>query len=150
MSMNQASPSWRTETLIRAATELADVIDEESGLLGEMRTREVGSMQARKVSVAAAYEHAVSELRRYPDPLQRLDHSRIAELRSVAVRLEKTATRNIVALHAATTANQRLAQAVAEAARKHHTDTATYRPDGRLAAGRKTAAPQPLSVNQTL
>ncbi len=150
MSTAQASPAWRTETLIRAAVELADVIDEESGLLGEMRTREVGAIQTRKISVAAAYEQAVSELQGFPDPLQRLDHSRMAELRSIAVRLEETATRNILALHAATTANQRLAQAVAEAARKHHTDTATYRPDGRLSANRKAAAPEPLSVNQTL
>ena len=150
MSMTQASPAWRTDTLIRATTELADIIDEESGLLGEMRTREVGAIQAKKTFVAATYEQAVSDLRRFPDPLQRLDHSRIAELRSAAVRLEKTATRNIVALHAATAANQRLAQAVAEAARKQHAPNGTYRPDGRLGASGNAAAPGPLSIDQTL
>lgn len=150
MSMTQASPSWRTETLIRTTSDLADVIDEESDLLGKMRTSEVGALQAKKISVAAAYEQAVSDLRRFPDPLQRLDHSRIAELRSVATRLEETATRNVLALHAATAANQRLAQAVAEAAQKHHTTNGTYRPDGRLGGSGNAAAPGPLSVNQTL
>ena len=115
-----------------------------------MRTREVGALQAKKTSVAAAYEQAVSDLQRFPDPLQRLDHSRMAELRSVASRLEDTATRNILALHAATVANQRLAQAVAEAARQQHATNGTYRPDGRLGASGKTAAPGPLSVNRTL
>ncbi len=149
--MTQVSPTWRTESLIRATIELADVIDEESGLLDEMRTGEVGDIQVKKASVAAAYEQAVSDLRQFPDPLQKLDHSRIAELRAVATRLEQTATRNILALHAATVANQRLAQAVAEAAQEQQIRAAgTYRPDGRLTNTRKAGASLPLSVNQTL
>lgn len=137
------------ESLLRVASRLIVVLERETEFLSKMQTRAVADMQAEKQQLVENYEQQVRNLMAFPETLREIAPVLRAEFEGVAERFETAMTQNRRALSAATEAQQRLFDAIVEAAETKRSGYRAYSPEGTLPAPGtvRQAGKAPLSIS---
>lgn len=130
MTQSDAAPA-AIGALIATTERLADVLHEETTMLLAMNLRGAAEVQVEKATLAEAYERYVRELKGGGDgvvatmaPRQRV------MLKATAERLAEETVDNERALRAAREVNERVLEAIVEAAREQRTATHSYATKG--------------------
>lgn len=132
------------ESVIRIASRLIALLAQETGLLREMKTRELSGLQEEKTRLVAAYEAQVRELAAFPDAFREIAPVLRDEFAEIAERFEAAMTDNRRALSAAGDAQRRFFDAVVSAAEEKRANFRGYSAAGKVQApGPKRGAPQP-------
>jgi hypothetical protein len=152
VSKTKPDPSAQSmpETLIRAASRLAALMQSEVTLLEDMRAEEIEAQLPDKRAAIKDYRDLLGHLAEQTELLAALDCAAKARLRAAGARLSAATQANARALAAGIEANVRLVRAVALAAHEAHLKGGGYLANGSL--GETVSADQPLAVavNQVL
>ena len=135
------------ESVIRVASRLIAVLEQEVELLRTMKVSALGQIQEEKMRLVASYEEQVSALAAAPDTLRRIAPALQEEFAEIAERFDVAMTENRRALTAANEAQNRFMQSVVKAAEEKRASVQTYAADGGLppAYATKTGS-RPLSL----
>jgi uncharacterized protein YPO0396 len=130
-------------SLIRVASRLVSLMDQETERLRGMRPRDIVALQSEKTALAAAYEDKVRELGANPDALKRVSEALQQEFAEVAARFQAALADNERALHAARRTQERVMQAIVSVVEKDRARRQGYGAAGNGGQARKT---DPLSL----
>lgn len=132
------------ESVIRVASRLIALLEQETGLLRAMKTRELAALQQEKGRLVATYEAQVRELAAFPDAFREVAPVLRDEFAAIAERFEAAMTDNRRALSAAGDAQRRFFDAVISAAEDKRTNFRGYSAAGTVQTPRLTGGtPQP-------
>jgi hypothetical protein len=139
------------DDLIDVASRLTALMERENGFLAKHDTAGIKGLQEEKLALTRAYTTRVRELSKDPTRLKALTQVVRDEIKTVMKRFDEVATHNEMALKAARIVNERVLQAIVDAANKQQPRVAGYSRTGAMAkpygsAARVAQAP-PVSVN---
>jgi hypothetical protein len=143
----------KVEVLIRVASQLISVLEQEVEYLREMKSSKVASLQAEKMKLVVAYEEHVRELAAAPDMLKKVAPALQDEFADIAERFDAAMTENRQALSAAHDAQERFMKAIVKAAEEKRASLHAYSPEGTLSAsksGKNTAGPLSLTLDSQI
>jgi flagellar biosynthesis/type III secretory pathway chaperone len=106
-------------SLIRVASRLVAIMEQEVASLRSMRVRDIAPLQEEKAALAATYEADIRNLARDPELLADVSPALQEELGAAAVRLHQTLAENERAIRAARTAQDRVLQAIVAVVEKN-------------------------------
>ena len=141
------------EALIKIASRLISVLEQEVEQLRAMKPAGVAALQENKMQLVVAYEEQVRALSASPDALNRIRPALQEEFADIAERFDAAMTENRRALATAHEAQERFLAAVVRAAEEKRSGFQTYSAGGTLPDPKARNAgmgPLSLSVNQQL
>lgn len=140
--------------LIALAERLSVLLEKESALLADARTREIAALQTDKIHIASGFEAQLARLNGDRKPLEDAEPGLRARLMRVMSRARKAIAENARALRAARDANQKLLNAIfralSERERKLDVYTATGGASTSVYSRHPAAKAVPLTIDQRL
>jgi hypothetical protein len=143
----------KVEVLIRVASQLISVLEQEVEYLREMKSSEVASLQPEKMKLVVAYEEHVRDLAAAPDMLKKVAPALQDEFADIAERFDAAMTENRQALSAAHDAQERFMKAIVKAAEEKRASFHAYSPEGTLSAtnaAKSNAGPLSLTLDSQI
>jgi len=147
MNMNE-----KTETLMSVIERLTGLLSEENQNLGSRNFNAIGPSLEEKDRLCRAFELLVRGLVKDGENVGEAELELRERLRGMGSDLKGLVDDNVASLKHAMTANERLMNAVREAAIKCTPNAGNYTQSGNLTAGTRidAKAPSPVTINQVL
>jgi flagellar biosynthesis/type III secretory pathway chaperone len=140
--------------LIALAERLTGLLEKESALLADARTREIAALQTDKIHIASGFEAQVARLNGDRKPLDDAEPGMRAKLVRAMSRARNAVAENARALRAARDANQKLLNAIfralSERERKLDVYTATGGVSTSVYGKHPVVKAVPLTIDQRL
>ena len=102
------------DTLVKISANLVHLLERETALLLDMKTQDVGDIQAQKVELCRLYALSVRQLRENPAALKGALPVVQSEIEAALVRVHEVAVRNQQAIQSARKVNEGVMKAIAE------------------------------------
>lgn len=122
------TPAERAEALIRLATRLTMLLDEETALFEARKPHEAVALQTEKTRLAAIYRTETRLAKQDPNRLSGLGDALKGRLREITIKFEAALQRNGAAVEALKTLTEGLVKALADEAGRQARANAGYGP----------------------
>jgi flagellar biosynthesis/type III secretory pathway chaperone len=140
----------QVDSLIRVASRLVAVMEQEIAILRTMRTRDIAALQEEKATLAAVYDGKVRDLARDPAVLARVSTALQQEFADVAACFHATLAENERAIRAARAVQEKMLQAIVAAVDKSRARHQGYGADAACAASGRKSDPLSLTLDRRL
>ena len=109
-----ANIRMQIETLVKISANLVHLLERETALLLDMKTQDVGELQAQKSELCRLYALSVRQLRENPAALKSALPIVQSEIEAALMRVHEVAVRNQRAIQSARKVNEGVMKAIAE------------------------------------
>ena len=145
------SAEHRIESMIEITERLSDLLEEETGLLKQMKVTKITSLQDAKLRLTDAYQARVEEINKNSDKYKNVTPILKQKLAQASKRFQEAIIKDINALNAAKLINTRVVEAIAAAALDQQQVVKGYNAKGSLEKAKtSTSAPKPTTMSETL
>lgn len=141
----------RIESMIEITDRLSELLEEETGLLKQMKVNKITSLQDAKMRLTDAYQARVEEISKNSDKYKEVPVTLKQRLALASKRFQEAIIKDINALNAAKTVNARVVEAIATAALDQQQVVKGYNAKGSLEKARTTnGTMRPTTMSETL
>jgi hypothetical protein len=146
----QATTQEETQiaSLLRVASRLIVVMEQEIATLRAMRPRDIAALQTEKSALAAAYEEKVRDLARDPNMVARVSAALQQEFGDVAGRFHQVLAENERALRAARAAQEKVLRAIVTTVEKDRIKHVGYGIGASSIGAQRNSAPLSLTLDR--
>ena len=143
-----AQEETRIASLLRVASRLIVVMEQEIATLRAMRPRDIAALQTEKSALAAAYEEKVRDLALDPSMLAKVSGALQQEFADVATRFHEVLAENERALRAARAAQEKVLRAIVATVEKDRIKHVGYGVGANGIGGQRNSAPLSLTLDR--
>jgi len=136
----------QTESLIRIASRLIELLCREVEMLRAMRVADIESLRTEKQDLTIAYEQGVKTLAAAPGALEAIEPALKEALADVARQFDGALAENARAINAVRDSHERLLKAIVDAVAEQRAREKSYAAYGRFSAPRRNRRVPGLSL----